>query len=86
MSVFELPGLMTNPFPNGTNTASDRQQMSDIYAGIQASAPTSSNETCWTNAKQGTSSWVNAKKTTNLWKVEKKQTKVWVPEKEVVPC
>lgn len=86
MSVFELPGLMTNPFPNGVNTAPDRQQMSDIYAGILANAPMSSNETCWRPSLNNASPWVNSKKTTNVWKSEKQQTKSWIPEQEMVPC
>lgn len=86
MSVFELPGLMTNPFPHGTNTAADRQQMSDIYAGIQANAPMSSNETCWRPAQKNSSVWSNPSRVTSTWKRESGNTKVWTPEKEVVPC
>lgn len=87
MSVFELPGLMTNPFPFGsTNTQPNRQQMADIYAGILASAPMSSNETCWTRSGRKTGTWVNAVKNTSIWVNENKTTKVWVPEDEVVPC
>lgn len=86
MSVFELPGLMTNPFPAGMNTAPDRQQMGDIYAGILANPPLVSNETCWINSRKNTSPWVNSKKTTNVWKKESKTTRTWIPEKEVVPC
>jgi len=87
MSVFELPGIMTNPFPSGTtNTQPNRQQMSDVYAGILAGPPLPSNQTCWVDSKQNVSPWVNSKKTVNAWVTEKKSTRIWVPEREVVPC
>ncbi len=87
MSVFQLPGLMTNPFPQGTTrTQPNRQQMSDIYAGILANPPLSVNETCWIPAIQNTSTWKASKKNTNVWVSERKTTKVWIPEQEVVPC
>lgn len=86
MSVFELPGLMTNPFPAGNNTAPDRQQMADVYCGITALFPVPSNQTCWANSKSNTSPWVNSKRTTNVWSKENNNSSVWVDEKEVVPC
>jgi hypothetical protein len=87
MSVFQLPGLMTNPFPSGTtNTKPNRQQMADTYAGITAVFTPPSNETCWIDSKSNTSTWINSKKTVNIWVRENKQTKIWIPEKEVVPC
>ena len=87
MSVFELPGLMTNPFPQGTtNTKPNRQQMSDIYAGITAVFPPPSNETCWKDSAQNTSVWVNSNRTVNVWVRENSKTRIWIPEQEVVPC
>ena len=87
MSVFQLPGLMTNPFPSGTtNTQPNRQQMSDVYAGILATARITSNQTCWVDSRNNNSTWTNSKKTTNVWIREKTQTRTWIPEKEVTPC
>jgi len=85
-SVFELPGLMTNPFPKNIVDAPSRQQISDVYAGIAAAPPLPRKCTTWTNAKEKSSPWVSSKKNTSIWVPEKDKTKIWEPEKEVVPC
>lgn len=85
-SVFELPGLMMNPFPDGSITAPDRHQISDIYSGISASTPGSISETCWNPSLGNTSSWVKAQTKTSSWVSERTGSSIWVPEKEVVPC
>lgn len=85
-TTFEIPGIMMTPIPHGSISAADRSQLNDTYAGIQANAPLSSNETCWMPSAKNTSRWVNSKKTTNIWTSEKRNSKTWIPEKEVVPC
>ena len=86
MSVFQLPGLMTNPFPSGGIEAPDRQQISDVYAGIASAGPLPRRCTSWVAVREKTSPWINSKKNTSIWVPEKEKTKIWEPEKEVVPC
>lgn len=60
-SIFEVPGLMMTPIPHGADSAADRSQLDDIYAGIKASPPASSNQTCWIPEKKETQIWVKEK-------------------------
>ena len=85
-STFEVPGLMMTPFPHGADSAADRSQLNDLYAGIAGQIPASTAETCWTNVGQASSPWVNASRAGGIWSRESGNNKTWKPEKEVVPC
>lgn len=68
MSIFQLPGLMTNPFPAGAITASDRQQISDVYIGIPAALPVvPPSQTCWVDATKGSTGWKNPSSLSSVW-------------------
>ena len=77
-SCFEVPGLMMNPYPNGLNTAPDRVQMSDIYAGIAVAMPfVRPSETCWADAQRNDSSWKNAQRNGSTWKPAQRNGSAW---------
>lgn len=85
-STFEVCGIMMNPVPHGADSAADRSQFNDVYAGITAQLPKATSETCWVNSATKSSTWKNPKSISSGWKNENSQTKVWTAEKEVVPC
>lgn len=85
MSVFQVPGVMTNPFPSGFVTKADRQQISDVYAGLPAFTQTiPSGSTTWTRYKKGSSTWAAESKVTDIWIPEtKKAPDTWPDEVEI---
>jgi len=86
MSVFDVPGLMTPPFPDGSIDVHDRVQMSDQYMGIRLAPPLPSRCTNWVNAKEKTSPWVASKKNRSTWVPEKEESQTWETEKNIYPC
>lgn len=86
-SVFQLPSEMMNPFPSSGIDAPDRQQISDIYAGILAQMPNIlPNETCWHPLGAGATSWKNSSSNVSTWKRQQQVSGTWVKEEEVLPC
>ena len=85
MSVFQVPGIMTNPFPNGSIDQADRQQISDIvYAGILANVPLGPpNTTTWTRQGRKSNSWVNQSRKASTWIKEGLTSGTWTEEDEV---
>jgi hypothetical protein len=85
-SVFELPGLMMNPFPSGIILQGDRQQISDVYAGILSTVPGFlKSGTHWVDEKTRTNVWSKEKESVNIWVKEIEETGIWTDEKELIP-
>jgi hypothetical protein len=77
-SCFNLPGITVNPFPNGVVAQGDRQQISDMYAGILAQIPNFiPNETCWIDERYRTDVWTDENKEIESWVHEIERSDVW---------
>jgi hypothetical protein len=68
-SVFQLPGIMTAPYPSGAITKSDRQQISDIYCGISVSTGLPISQTYWFKGKASGNAWAIGGSQASSWKV-----------------
>jgi hypothetical protein len=87
-SVWMIPGIMPKPFPKGVILQPDRQQTSDVYAGILTAMPPASNQTCWVLETGAVVTWNSTTSVSSVW-VNEFQTTVppaWVREDPVVPC
>jgi hypothetical protein len=89
MSVFQLPGLMTNPFPRGTTDQADRKQMSDVYAGFNTThqlvpiwVDSLESKDIWTDSQENSSSWTGDNLTYTQWKDSKSNSSTWIDEEE----
>lgn len=86
-SVFQLPGLMTNPFPEGSIGQGSRQQSSDVYRGILAAVPQFlPSTTCWNASSTNNSTWRPSGANSSTWRNSGSNSSTWVRGQDVTPC